>query len=91
MKPTRYLLIALSAVLMVLAALPAAGAAESDTGGGEVVVADRASGTISVIDAGSDDRCACANCLNASTLSFHGSSPVSLINHCRYVIRRAGT
>ena len=55
MNPTRYLLIAVSTVLMLLATLPAAGATAPDTAGGEVVVADRGSGTISAIDAGSDE------------------------------------
>lgn len=55
MKPTRYVLIALIALSMLLVALPAAGAAVSGTSSGEVVVADRGSGTISVIDVASDE------------------------------------
>jgi len=54
MKSARLVLVALGALLMLLVALPAAsGDTGSRSNSGEVVVANRASGTVSVIDAGS--------------------------------------
>ena len=56
MKSARLVLVALGALLMLLVALPAAsGDTGSSSSSGEVVVANRASGTVSVIDAGSDE------------------------------------
>ena len=56
MKSAKIVLVALAALMMLLVALPAAsGDPGTGSSGGQVVVADRASGTISVIDAGSDE------------------------------------
>jgi DNA-binding beta-propeller fold protein YncE len=54
MKSSMRLLATLVALTALLAVIPAAAVAESGDAAGQVVVADRASGTISVIDAGSD-------------------------------------